>query len=41
VLIPGAKHRAPEENSEAFVAAVKSFLDALEPAGVPSSGVAR
>jgi pimeloyl-ACP methyl ester carboxylesterase len=41
VLIPGAKHRAPEENSEAFVFAVKSFLDAPEPADVSSTGAAR
>lgn len=33
-VVPGAKHRAPEENPEGFVAAVKSFLESLEPAGV-------
>ncbi len=33
-VIPGAKHRAPEENPEAFVAAVRSFLESLEPAEV-------
>ena len=27
VIIPGARHRAPEENSEGFVAAVRAFLD--------------
>jgi pimeloyl-ACP methyl ester carboxylesterase len=30
--IPGAKHRAPEENPDGFVAAVREFLDSL-PAG--------
>lgn len=34
VLIPNAQHRAPEENPEAFVAAVKSFLESLDAAGV-------
>lgn len=33
-VIPGAKHRAPEENPEGFVAAVKSFLESLDAAGV-------
>ena len=33
-LIAGAKHRAPEENPEGFVATVKSFLDSLAPAEV-------
>jgi pimeloyl-ACP methyl ester carboxylesterase len=33
-VVPGAKHRAPEESPGPFVAAVKSFLDSLEPAGV-------
>jgi pimeloyl-ACP methyl ester carboxylesterase len=33
-VIPGAKHRAPEENPEGFVTAVRSFLESLEPAEV-------
>ena len=28
--VPGAKHRAPEENPEAFVAAVREFFESLE-----------
>jgi pimeloyl-ACP methyl ester carboxylesterase len=32
--IPGAKHRAPEENPEAFVAALRNFLGSLEPVEV-------
>jgi pimeloyl-ACP methyl ester carboxylesterase len=32
--IPNARHRAPEENPAAFVAAVRGFLDTLSPAGV-------
>ncbi|AMV38761.1 alpha/beta fold hydrolase [Planctomyces sp. SH-PL62] len=31
-VIPGAKHRAPEENPEAFVAVVRTFLESLRPA---------
>ena len=34
VLIPGAQHRAPEENPPAFTAAVKEFLESL-PGPVP------
>ena len=30
--IPGAQHRAPEENPEGFVAAVREFLETLQPA---------
>ena len=30
--IPEAKHRAPEENPEGFVAAVGEFLESLQPA---------
>lgn len=30
-LIPGAKHRAPEENPAGFVAAVAEFLESLQP----------
>ncbi len=30
--IPGAQHRAPEENPEGFVLAVREFLDSLQPA---------
>jgi pimeloyl-ACP methyl ester carboxylesterase len=33
-VLPGAKHRAPEENPGAFVAAVRRFLATLEPAEV-------
>jgi len=32
--IPGAKHRAPEENPEGFVAAVRAFLESKATAGV-------
>lgn len=32
VIVPGAKHRAPEENPEGFVAAVRAFLESLDPA---------
>jgi pimeloyl-ACP methyl ester carboxylesterase len=35
-VIPGAQHRAPEENPEAFVAAVRSFLESLHHAEVSS-----
>jgi len=31
-LIPNAKHRAPEENPEGFVEAVRAFLESLQPA---------
>lgn len=31
-LVPGARHRAPEENPEGFLAAVRDFLGTLEPA---------
>ena len=40
VRIPGAQHRAPEENPEAFVTALLDFLHSLEPAataGNPAS----
>jgi pimeloyl-ACP methyl ester carboxylesterase len=30
VLIPGAQHRAPEENPDAFVAALRGFLETLD-----------
>lgn len=33
-VVPNAKHRAPEENPEAFVAAVRSFLESHNLAGV-------
>jgi pimeloyl-ACP methyl ester carboxylesterase len=33
-VIPGARHRAPEENPGAFVAAVRSFLESLDYAEV-------
>jgi pimeloyl-ACP methyl ester carboxylesterase len=32
--IPGARHRAPEENAEGFVAAVRDFLESLPPGTV-------
>ncbi|MBX6313960.1 MAG: alpha/beta hydrolase [Isosphaeraceae bacterium] len=38
VLIPGAQHRAPEENPEAFVAAVRTFLEALDAARAGEPG---
>ena len=40
VRVPGAQHRAPEENPSAFVAALLDFLQRLEPAetaGSPAS----
>jgi pimeloyl-ACP methyl ester carboxylesterase len=33
-VIPQARHRAPEENPDAFVAEVRSFLESLQPAEV-------
>ena len=33
-VLPGARHRAPEEKPGAFVAAVRRFLASLEPAEV-------
>ena len=33
-VVPGAQHRAPEENPDAFVAAVRSFLESLTVAEV-------
>jgi pimeloyl-ACP methyl ester carboxylesterase len=33
-LVPGAKHRAPEENPDAFLRSIEEFLDAIQPAGV-------
>ncbi len=30
VLVPGAQHRAPEENPEAFTAALRSFLESVD-----------
>ena len=30
-VVPDARHRAPEENPERFVAAIRAFLDALKP----------
>lgn len=38
VLIPGAQHRAPEENPAAFVAAVKDFLESLVPEPAVAGG---
>lgn len=34
VLIPGAQHRAPEENPAAYTAALREFLESLDAAGV-------
>ena len=39
VLVPGSQHRAPEENPEAFTAALKGWIESLEPA--EAEGVAR
>lgn len=37
-LVPGARHRAPDENPEAFVAIVRAFLESLDrtPVGGPA-----
>ncbi len=41
VLIPDSRHRAPEENPAAFIAAVRAFLGSLDGAGVArAEGVA-
>lgn len=40
-IVPGAKHRAPEENPEGFVAAVREFLDALDAAPEPAGSASR
>jgi pimeloyl-ACP methyl ester carboxylesterase len=34
VRVPGAKHRAPEENPEGFVELVSGFLRAARPSGL-------
>ena len=39
VLIPNAKHRAPEENSEGFTAALRDWVESLD--GVAAGGVSR
>jgi pimeloyl-ACP methyl ester carboxylesterase len=39
VLVPGAQHRAPEENPTAFLGAIRSFLDAVD--AEKSAGVGR
>ncbi len=41
VLIPNAQHRAPEENPEAFTAALKAWIESLDEAGVAAEGVSR
>jgi pimeloyl-ACP methyl ester carboxylesterase len=41
VLIPEARHRAPEENPDAFVAAVREFLGPLDPRAAVPGGRAR
>lgn len=33
-LVPGAKHRAPEENAEDFIRLVRDFLDMTQPAAL-------
>jgi pimeloyl-ACP methyl ester carboxylesterase len=37
-IVPGAKHRAPEENPDAFLGYVREFLDATQPAVVAEEG---
>jgi len=41
VLIPGSQHRAPEENPEAYTAALLDFLGSLDGAGVAAGGASR
>lgn len=41
VLIPGSQHRAPEENPEAYTAALLDFLGSLDGAGVVAGGASR
>ena len=41
VLIPEAQHRAPEENPSAFTAALRSFLESLDEAGVAAGRASR
>jgi pimeloyl-ACP methyl ester carboxylesterase len=40
-LVPGARHRAPQENPAAFVAAVRSFLESLDLKPAPVAVEAR
>jgi pimeloyl-ACP methyl ester carboxylesterase len=37
-LVPGAKHRAPEENAEDFIRLVQEFLDTTHPAALAAEG---
>ena len=41
VLVPNARHRAPEENPDVFVAELKSFLDAIGTRAAVSQDAAR
>ena len=41
VLVPDAQHRAPEENPEAFTAALKSWIESLEGSKLATEGAAR
>ena len=41
VLIPKARHRAPEENPEAFTAALTAWIESLETAGLEAEGARR
>ncbi len=41
VLVPGAQHRAPEENPEAFTREVRAFLESLDTSGVIAQEAAR
>jgi pimeloyl-ACP methyl ester carboxylesterase len=38
VLVPGAQHRAPEENPEAFTAALKEWIESLEASTMVEAG---
>jgi pimeloyl-ACP methyl ester carboxylesterase len=40
LLVPGAQHRAPEENPEAFTLALKTWIESLETASVVETGEA-
>jgi pimeloyl-ACP methyl ester carboxylesterase len=41
VLVPDSQHRAPEENPEAFTAALKTWIESLDEAEVEAEGVGR
>jgi pimeloyl-ACP methyl ester carboxylesterase len=40
VLVPGAQHRAPEENPEAFTSALKAWIESLEAPSLVEAGEA-